>query len=87
MIFRRTDTFAVFHAQQSLRLTIFLVAIPAAWALGAFFVSLIPFVGPLLASATFGLVIAAIITLFIVWIIGMLNALRGRWSLVPMFGE
>lgn len=87
MIFRRDDTFAVFHAKQSLRLTIFLVAIPAAWGLGGFFVALIPFVGPILASATFTLVMVAVIALFIAWLFGMSNALRGRWAAVPMFGE
>ncbi len=86
MIFRRDDAFAVFHAKQSLRLTIFLVAIPAVWALGAYFVALIPFVGPILASATFTLVITAILVLFIAWIIGMSNALRAKWVAVPMFG-
>jgi len=86
MTFRRNDQFAVFHAKQSLRLTIFAVGIPAAWGLGGYFISLIPFVGPILASATFSLVIVAFFTIFIAWVIGMSNALRARWVSVPMFG-
>ena len=87
MIFKRGDEFAVFHAKQSLRLTIYLVAIPAAWALGAYFVALIPFVGPILASATFTLVMVAILRCSSPGSIGMSNALRARWAQVPMFGE
>ena len=86
MIFRRSDEFAVFHAKQSLRLTIFVVAIPLIWAVGGYIISFIPFLGPIFATATFTLVMIAAMALFIAWLFGMSNALRGKWSQVPMFG-
>ncbi len=86
MIFRRGDEYAVFHAKQSLRLTIFAVAIPVIWGVGGYVLSFIPFLGPIIATATFTLVMIAALALFIAWISGMSNALRGKWSQVPMFG-
>ena len=39
MIFRRGDEFAVFHAKQSLRMTLIIAVIPLIWAVGAYVVS------------------------------------------------
>jgi uncharacterized membrane protein len=87
LLFRREDEFAMYHAKQSLGLTIAAIGAPVAWALVAWIISWVPLVGPVVAAATFALVILAYIVLFAVWIVGMVYALRGRARPVPVFGR
>lgn len=46
----------------------------------------LPLGGPLLLMTGFSVVIAAYLALFVVWVIGMINALRAAWKPVPIFG-
>lgn len=83
---RRNDCFAVYHATQSLTLTIMLVAIPLGWAVAGWVLLWIPLVGPATAAMLFALVIAAAVALFVAWLLGMANALRGLRRPVWLFG-
>lgn len=87
LLFNRKDRFAAFHARQSVLLTVVAILGPLVWVLCAYPVSFIPFVGPILASASFALVIALFMALIIAWIVGMVFALRAQPKFVPFFGE
>ena len=87
LLFNRKDRFAVFHARQSVLMTVVAIVGPLAWALCAYPLSFVPYVGPILASASFALVIALFMALVIAWIAGMIFALRAQPRLVPFFGE
>ena len=86
LLISRKDGFAAFHARQSIALTIVAILAPIIWAPVAYVVGFIPFAGPLLASASFALVIALFIVLIVVWIIGMVRALRAEMSPLPFVG-
>lgn len=86
LLFSRNDRFAAYHARQSLVLTLVAVLTPFAWVLVAYPLSWIPLFGPPAASATFGLVIATFIVLFVAWIAGMVFALRAQTREVPLVG-
>ena len=57
LLFQRKDKLAVYHARQSLVLTLVVVGSFVTWLLGAYVLSWIPLVGPLIAAATFSQVI------------------------------
>jgi len=82
----RKNTFALYHACQSLGLTLIAIAVPIAWAVCAWLLMWIPLAGALLAAALFALVVAAYITLLIAWLVGMSNALRDQLAPAPVFG-
>jgi uncharacterized membrane protein len=87
LLFSRKDQFAVFHARQSLILTAAAILMVLLWLLVAYPLSWIPFAGPVLASSTFGLVIAAFALLIVGWIMGMIHALRAEEQRVPLIGN
>lgn len=87
LLFNRKDRFAVFHARQSVFLTVVAIAGPMVWAVCAYPLSFVPYVGPILASASFALVIAMFMAIIIAWIAGMVFALRAQPKFVPFFGE
>ncbi len=87
LLFNRKDRFAAFHARQSVFLTIVAIVGPVVWALCAYPISFVPFIGPILASASFALVIALFMALVIAWITGMIFALRAQPRFIPFFGE
>ena len=87
LLFSRKDQFAVFHARQSLILTGVGILSVFVWVLVAYPLAWIPYFGPVAASATFGLVIAAFIALAVGWIMGMVNALRAETKRLPMVGN
>jgi uncharacterized membrane protein len=82
----RDDSFAVYHARQSLVITIAAIVMPLAWAVIAWACAWIPIVGALVGLSLFALVIAAYLGLLISWITGMIFALRGRSRPVPLVG-
>lgn len=84
---RRDDRFAVYHAKQSLGLALLALLALLAWAVAGWLVSWIPYIGFILAMASFALVIAAYITLAISWIIGMKYALAFKIRPVPVVGR
>lgn len=87
LLFSRKDQFAVYHARQSIVITVVAIAAPIVWAVPAYLIAFIPFIGPLIASASFTLVIAIFIALLVAWITGLVYALRAIPKSVPFFGD
>lgn len=86
LLFHREDEFAVFHAKQSMVLTIVAVGSLVVWGVVAWVLSWIPIAGPFVAAVAFSLVIAAYSVLAVAWIGGMIRALRGEAKPVPIVG-
>src|SRR3990172_1072711 len=76
-LFRRKDAYALYHLRQAIALLCILVIVIADWAIAAWVVAWIPY-GFVLSMALFALVITAAFGIGVAWIIGMVNALRGR---------
>lgn len=83
---QRRNAFAMFHLRQAIGLIIFLIAVPASWAIITWLISWIPF-GFLVGNALFALVIAAVVFGVVAWVVGIVNALRGRAAFLPLFGR
>ncbi len=84
-LFRRKDDFAMYHLRQAIALLFVLAIAFAGWAIAAWAVAWIPY-GFVFSMALFALVIAAGLGIGVAWIIGMLNALRGRKVPAPFAG-
>ena len=82
----RRNVAAFYHACQALALMLGLLLVPLLWAVLGWIVAWIPLVGPVLAVASFALVIAAGMAGIVAWIVGMVNALRGYLAPIPFFG-
>ena len=86
MLLRRNDSFARYHAHQSLRMMIATILTPLLWAVASWLAIFVPLAGPMFAAASFALVIAVALAFVIAWILGMVNALRGQRKPLPLFG-
>lgn len=86
LAFQRRDPFVFYHARQSMLLTIVALAAPLAWFVLAWVLAWIPLIGPVLSILLFSLVIATELLLFVGWIGGMRNALRGQIHPAPLVG-
>lgn len=86
LLLLRRNAIALYHTCQALALTLGVLFVPALWAVAGWGVAWIPLVGPVLTIASFSIVIAAIPTFIIVWIMGMLHALRGQTMPLPLVG-
>ena len=86
LLFHRKDKFAVFHAKQSMLLTLLAVGVPLVWAIVGWIISWIPVWGFIIAVALFTLVIAVYIILVVDWIIGMVYALQAKTKPHPVVG-
>jgi uncharacterized membrane protein len=86
LLFRKKDEFAVYHAKQSMMLTVTAVGTPAAWAIVAWILSWLPLAGPIISAALFALVILIYIFLVATWVIGMVYALQAKMEPVPVLG-
>jgi uncharacterized membrane protein len=86
LLARRNDKFAVYHAKQSLGITLLAIAVFVIWIVVAWIIAWIPYVGFIFAMALFSLVIAAYLVLAIVYILGMKYALDEKMQPVPIFG-
>lgn len=86
LLFYKKDEFAVYHAKQSMMLTMTAVGAPAAWAVVAWIVSWLPLAGPIISVALFALVIPIYIFLAATWVIGMVYALQAKMKPVPVLG-
>jgi uncharacterized membrane protein len=86
LLFHKKDKFAVYHARQSMTLTILAVVAPAVWALVAWILTWIPLAGSFVAATLFSLVIAVYVLLAVVWIMGMVYALQDKMEPLPMVG-
>jgi uncharacterized membrane protein len=86
LLLRKEEEFAVYHAKQSLVLTISAILVPVVWAVVAWILVLIPLVGPVTAASLFALVILAYLYLIATWVVGMVYALREQMKPVPVVG-
>jgi len=86
LLFHKKDEFALYHAKQSMVITMTAVGAPAAWALVAWIVFWLPLAGPIISAALFALVILIYIFLAVTWVIGMVYALQDRMKPVPVVG-
>lgn len=86
LLFRWKDELAVYHAKQSMMLTMTAIGAPAAWAVVAWIVSWLPLAGSIIAAALFALVILVYIFLALTWVIGMVYALQAKIKPVPVLG-
>lgn len=86
LVFHRKDEFAVYHAKQSLVMTITAIGVPLIWAIVAWAIAWIPLVGPIVAAALFALVILTYIVLAATWIVGMVYVSRAKMKPVPVVG-
>jgi uncharacterized membrane protein len=87
LLFQRKNELAVYHARQSLGLTLVAIGAFVAWALGAWILSWIPLVGPLVAAAAFSLVLLTYLFLGVAWIMGMVYALQAEAKPLPLVGR
>jgi uncharacterized membrane protein len=84
--FQRKNTLAMYHLRQSIGLCLFLVATITGWAVIAWVLAWIPYMGAL-GVALFTIVIAAYLFSIVAWIMGLINALSGRAVPLPGFGR
>jgi uncharacterized membrane protein len=84
LVARRDDEFARFHARQSIILVLTAIAALVVWFVFGWIITWIPYAGPVVATASFGLVMALYFYLFVLWIIGMISALQFRQRSLPV---
>lgn len=82
----RKAAFVVFHLRQAVGLVVFLIVMFLGWAALTWLLSWIPY-GFLAGNALFALVIAAYVYAFFALIIGVVSALTGRATMLPLFGN
>jgi uncharacterized membrane protein len=84
-LFQRQNRLAIFHLKQAISLVLFLLAAFFGWAIIGYLLAFIPY-GAVFSVAFFSLVLFAFIVGAVIWIIGMVNALRGRMEDLPFVG-
>lgn len=86
IVFARKDEAVVFHLRQSIGLVIGMLGFFLLWVVAAWLLTWVPY-GGVLAVALFSLVITALLVGVIAWLVGIVNALRGKVYEVPLFGS
>ncbi|MEO8612329.1 MAG: hypothetical protein ABI690_30820 [Chloroflexota bacterium] len=84
--FQRNNPAAIFHLKQGIGLALFLIASLLLWAVVAWIIAWIPYAA-VLGITLFAIVMMAYIYGFVVWLMGMNNALHNRLVKLPFFGE
>ena len=87
LLFRRKDAFAVYHAKQSLGITLVAIVVFIAWVVIGWLLSWIPYIGLIFAMALFSLVIVAYIVLIRDYIIGLVYVFHAKMQPVPIVGR
>lgn len=85
-LFNRRNSFALYHACQSLALTLAAVLVPVIWVVVGWIIIWVPIVGAVLAVGMFALVIAAYLAIVIGLVVGLINSARGQTSSALVFG-
>jgi uncharacterized membrane protein len=86
LIFRRKHPSELEHARQSMVINLAPLLLLVVWFVFSWVMFLIPIMGPLLAWFAFALIIVVGIFLIIMWILGMIRALRGEQKLLAIVG-
>lgn len=84
--FHRKNALAMYHLRQSIGLFLFLGATIVGWAVIAWVLAWIPYMGAL-GAALFTIVMAAYLFGIVAWILGLINALTKRVAPLPGFGR
>ncbi|MBE0695539.1 MAG: hypothetical protein IH586_01320 [Anaerolineaceae bacterium] len=84
-VFQRKNQFAIFHMRQSVGLVLFLILITVIWGMATWLLAWIPYAF-IVGVALFTLPVTAYIFGGVVWIVGMVNALRCREAPLPIIG-
>ena len=82
----RRTAFIVFHLRQAIGLVAFLIVMLVGWVVITWLLSWIPY-GFLVGNALFPLVIASYAYGLLALVIGVVSALRGKATLLPIFGN
>lgn len=85
-LFQRNNALAVYHLRQAVGLVVFLVGTLLIWAVVAWLIAQIPFMA-VMSISLFTIVMAAYMFGFVVWVLGMLNAARGKSTPLPLIGQ
>ena len=85
-LFQRKNTLAMYHLRQSIGLFLFLLGTLLGWAVVAWLLAWIPYMGAV-GAALFTLVMAAYVLGFLIWVVGLTNALRKLEVPLPAFGR
>jgi uncharacterized membrane protein len=83
----RKDKLAVYHVKQSIMLVIVAAGALVIWIIFSWLITFIPYVGGVLAVASFALVIALYVALIVSWIMGMIYAWQARFKPAPLVGD
>jgi uncharacterized membrane protein len=86
LIFRRKHPSELVHARQSLVINLVPILGIILWFVFSWLVLAIPIMGPLLAWFAFALFIVVGIFLIIMWMVGMIRALRGEKKPLAIVG-
>lgn len=78
------DELAKNHGRQSIGVLAAAVFIFIVWAIAAYLISFLPLFGPIIATATFALVLAFYLFFVLSWILGLVSALRGYKTRIPL---
>lgn len=85
-VFARKNALAIFHLKQAIGCCLFLLGALVAWAVVAWILAWIPYMGAV-GIALFTLVIAAYMFGAVAWLMGVSQAIRKRASPLPIFGK
>ncbi len=85
-VFRRRDALAMFHLRQAVGLVLWLIGVVVAWAVAAWVLAWLPYMGAL-GMGLFSLVMVAFFFGILAVILGVLNALRRRAVPLPICGR
>jgi uncharacterized membrane protein len=86
LIFRRKHPSELEHARQSMVINLVPIVGVVLWFVLTWFVVAIPIMGPLVAWFAFALFIAVGILMIVMWIMGMIRALRGEQKPLSIVG-
>lgn len=78
------DELAKNHGRQSIGVLVAALFILVVWAIAAYLVSFLPLFGPIIATATFALVLAFLLFFVLTWFLGFVSALRGYKTRIPL---
>ena len=87
LIFRRKQESELAHARQSMVINLGAVLFLLIWLVLTWLLVGIPFMGPLVAWFAFALVITGWIFFIVMWILGMIRALRGNQKPLAIVGD
>jgi uncharacterized membrane protein len=84
--FQRNNTLAMYHLRQSIGLCLFLAGALIVWAVIAWVLVWLPYMGAL-AAGLFTMVIVAYLFGVVAWLTGLIRALKKQATPLPVFGR